>query len=103
MQFHRHQGSAGEVMKLARQVAGDNRILPLSRAMVEGVATCVKESGMKSGVQYLTALKLLHIEAGHEIQAWPKRSFDQCRKGLDRGRGPTTRALEVKLDPWAAD
>ena len=60
MQFHRHQGSAGEVMKLARQVAGDNRILPLSRAMVEGVATCVKESGMKSGVQYLTALKLLH-------------------------------------------
>ena len=52
---------------------------------------------MKSGPQYFAELRLLHVEAGYEVQAWLKRTFDLCRKALDRERGPTVRALEVKI------
>lgn len=44
--------------------------------MVESVAAALKNSGMKSGTQYLTELKLMHIEAGYEVEAWLKRAFD---------------------------
>lgn len=30
---------------------------------------------MKSGSQYLVELKLMHVEAGYEVQAWLKRTF----------------------------
>lgn len=53
-----------EVLKLAKEVAGEARVLPLSRATGEGVAAALKEAGMKAGTQYLTELKLLHVEAG---------------------------------------
>jgi hypothetical protein len=82
-----------EVLKLAKEVAGETRVLPLSRATVEGVAAALKEAGMKAGTQYLTELKLLHVEAGFEIEAWLKRTMDQC----------STRAVEVRVETWAAD
>ena len=68
-------------------------MLPLSRATVEGVAAALKEAGMNAGTQYLTELKLLHVEAGFEIEAWLKRTMDQC----------STRAVEVRVETWAAD
>lgn len=43
------------------------------------------------------------MEAGHEIEAWLKRSLDQCRKGLERDKSATTWALEVRMESWAAD
>ena len=92
-----------EVLKLARQVAGKNHVLPLSRDVVEGTAAALKESGMKSGSQYLTELKLLHVEAGYEIEAWLKRTLDQCRKALEREKGPIVRALEVRVETQAVD
>ena len=91
------QCKRSEVLKLARAVAGSQAVLPLSKDTVEGVATALKESGMKSGAQYLVELKLLHVEAGFEIEAWLKRAFDLCKKALERNSGPAVRALEVCL------
>ena len=89
-----------EVLRLAKEVANDQKVLPLSKSTVEGVAAALKEAGMKAGTQYLTELKLLHVEAGFEVEAWLKRTLDQCRKGLERDKGPTTQAVEVRVDSW---
>ena len=75
-----------EITKLARAVKGGANILPLSRDTVEAVAAALKESGMRSGAQYLVELKLLHIEAGYEVEAWLKRTLDVCKKGLESQR-----------------
>lgn len=91
------------MLKLAREVTGDLKGLPLSRHTVETASAVVKEAGMKAGAQSLTELKLLHVEAGYEVEAWLQRALDQCRKGLERDKGLTTRALEVRVDSWAAD
>ena len=90
-----------EAMKLARQAAGTNQPLPLSRDTVEGVATALKEAGLKSGQQYMTDLKLMYmklVSICFDVEAWLKRSFDLCKKSLERERGPVTRAMEVKVE-----
>jgi len=89
-----------EVLKLARSVKGSGSVLPLSKETVEAVAAALRESGMKSGTQYLVELRLMHIEAGYEVEAWLKRTFDLCKKALDRLKGPPIRAAEVKIADW---
>ena len=70
------------------------------------MAAALQEAGLKSGQQYMTELMLLHIEAGYDVEAWLKRTFDLCKKSLERDRGPVTRAAEVKVEsilrpePW---
>ena len=91
------------MLKLAKIVAGHQSVLPLARETVEGVAAALKEAQMKPGAQYLAELRLLHVEAGYEVEAWLKRAFDLCRKSLDRERGPTKRAKEVKVETEAVD
>jgi hypothetical protein len=39
----------------------------------------------------------MHVEAGYEVEAWLKRTFDLSRKALDRLRGPPVRAAEVRV------
>ena len=85
------------VSELARAVKGTRCFLPLDSETVEGVAAAMKEVGMKSGSQYLAELKLIHVESGFEIPAWLKRTFDLCKKGLERERGPVKRAASVKV------
>eukprot|EP00435_Cladocopium_sp_Y103_P064597 s1794_g26.t1 len=92
-----------EVLKLAKAVTRGKPTLPLAKETVESVAAALKEAGMKSGSQYLAELKLLHVEAGYEIEAWLKRTFDLCRKGLERERGPVKRAREVRVETEAVD
>ena len=55
---------------------------------------------MKSGPQYLVELKLMHVEAGYEVEAWLKRTLDLCKKALERSRGPVNRAAEVRVALW---
>ena len=86
------------VAELAKTVKGSNRFLPLNKDTVEGVSAAMREVGMKSGSQYLTELRLMHIEAGYEMHAWLERVFDLCKKGLEREKGPTKRAAAVKLE-----
>ena len=72
--------------------------MPLSKDLVESVSAALKEAGLKSAAQYLAELRLMHIEAGYEVESWLKRTFDLCRKALERNAGPTLRAVEVKLE-----
>jgi hypothetical protein len=85
-------------------VAGDGREpLPLSQEIVEGVAACLKCSGMKSGDQYLNELKLLHVEEGYDMPPWLTRTFNLCKKALGRDKGPTKKAVEAKLEDIGED
>ena len=88
-----------EIIKLAKAVRGSNEILPLNKTLVEGVAAALKESGMKSGPQYLVELKLMHVEAGYEVEAWLKRTLDLCKKALERARGPVNPGRRSKGGP----
>ena len=93
-----------EVLKLASMVAGHGRDpLPLSQETVEGVAACLKGSGMRSGDQYLNELKLLHIEEGYDMPPWLVRTFSLCKKALCRNKGPTKKAAEAKLENISDD
>lgn len=39
----------------------------------------------------------------YRLEAWLKRTLDLCKKALERSRGPTIRAAEVKIAQWARD
>ena len=47
------------------------------------MAAALKEAGLKSGQQYMAELKLLHIEAVYDVEAWRKRTFDLSKKSLE--------------------
>ena len=85
-----------EVLTLATAVAEGRRPLPLSVDTVEKVAAAMKAAGFKSGPQYLGELRLAHVEAGYELGAWLIRAFRLCQKALERDRGPTRRAPEIR-------
>ena len=91
------------VLRLAQTVKGSKVVIPLDKTTVEGVAAAMKETGMKSGTQYLAELKMLHIEAGYDLPAWLKRVFDLCKRGLEREKGPTKRAAAVKVEECNLD
>ena len=79
---------------------GKDNILRLSKNMVKNVAAALKEAGMKSESQYLVEFRLMHNEAGCEVESWLKRTFDLSRKALEGNKGPTLSAVEVKIDEW---
>ena len=64
------------------------------------MAAALKEAGLRSGQQYMIELKLTHMEAGFNVEPWPKRSLDLC---LERERGRVARAAEVRLDKMRDD
>ena len=93
-----------EVLKLAEMVMGRLPVFPLTKGGVEGVAAALKAAELASGDQYLNELKLMHVEAGHPIEAWLMRVLALCKKSLTRNRGPVKRVPEVTLEsiPWSA-
>ena len=92
-----------EVMKLAVMVTGDREVLPLKRQTVEYVAAALKAGGLASADQYLNELKLMHVEAGYDLEAWLGRTFQLCKKSVARDRGPIKRAPEVDVDALHAE
>ena len=54
--------------------------------------------GWSSGDQYINELKLMHIEAGWEVNQQLSRAIADCKRSLKRDRGPVKRAPEFKLD-----
>ena len=86
-----------EVLDLAKLVCPHKPVIPLDRDVVEGVAAAMKQAEMRSGFQYLVELKLMHVEAGFDLTAPLLRTFDLCKKSLERGRGPVKRAAEVRI------
>ena len=92
------QSRRAEVFKVAKAIVGNGEILPLTQSTVEGVAAALKAGGMTSANLYLQELKLAHIEAGFDLEAWLSRTFVLCGKSLSRNRGPVKRAPEVNVD-----
>ena len=92
-----------EVMKLAVLVAGERDVLPLKKQTVEYVAAALKAGGLASADQYLNELKLMHIEAGYDVEAWLSRTFQLCKKSVARDRGPIKRAPEVDVGDLLAE
>ena len=86
-----------EVMRVALAVTNGRPVVPLQKETLEAVATAMKEAGMRSAVQYLVELKLLHVEAGFDWSAPLQRSWSLCKRSLEREKGPAKRAAEVKV------
>ena len=86
-----------DITTLCLSITQGRAFVPLTSKLVQEVAASLKEAGFKSGAQYLVELKLLHIEAGFDLGDHLKRTFDLCRKALEREKGPTKRAAEVNL------
>ena len=75
--------------------------VPLTSSLVQAVAAALKEAGFKSGAQYLLELKLIHIEAGFDLGDHLKRTFDLCRKALERNKGPVRREQRKSIS-WSS-
>ena len=86
-----------EIMKLALTITEGKAVLPLKKDVLEATAAAMKEAGMKSAVQYVLELKLLHIEAGFDWTAALQRSWSLCKRSLERAKGPVKRAAEVRI------
>ena len=84
-----------EVVKVAKAVACSERIFPLQKEVIEGVAAALRAAGLKSADQYLNELKLMHVELGHMIPPWVSRCLWLCEKAALRNKGPTKHAMEL--------
>ena len=63
--------------------------------IMKTLASALKEAGYKSGLNYLIESKMWHLEAGGQWDCQLDRTFKLCKKGLERGKGPTKKAPEV--------
>ena len=75
--------------------------LPANEEVIRTLAAILKEAGYKSAKLYLSELKLIHLEAGHEWSGPMTRTLAQCQNAATRGRGPKKKAIEVPEDVWA--
>lgn len=86
--------------KLLTSLRGERAAYPLSVSAIKGLASVLKLAGYKAGSNYLTEAKLVHVELGHSWNHTLDRALFQCKKAMDRGRGPTKRAPEVPEGKW---
>ena len=86
--------------KLLTSVRGERAAYPLSVSAIKGLASVLKLAGYKVGSNYLTEAKLVHVELGHSWNHTLDRALFQCKKAMDRGRGPRKRAPEVPEGKW---
>ena len=75
--------------------------LPANEEVIRTLAAILKEAGYKSAKLYLSELKLVHLEAGHEWSGPMTRTLAQCQNAATRGRGPKKKAIEVPEDVCA--
>ena len=68
---------------------------PLSSTSLMEVASAWKLAGYKAGVNYLVDCKIWHVEEGHPWSELLDRTFKECKRGLERGKGPRKKAPEV--------
>lgn len=84
---------------MAKASLGERRqVFPLQLSTIEDVAAAIKAGGWSPGDQYLNELKLMHIEAGFEVNVQMNKLLADCKRSMGRNRGPVRRAPEMKLD-----
>ena len=89
------------VAKFLNQRFGKDKWIPANEEVVKELAAILKEAGYKSAKLYLTELKMIHLEAGHEWSGPLHRALQQCKLAATRGQGPKKKAIEVPEDVWA--
>ena len=88
-----------QVMAMAREACERNKdVFPLAIETMENVAAAIKAVGWSPGGQYINELKLMHIEASWEVSQQLSKAIADCKRSLQRDRGPVKRAPEFKLD-----
>ena len=86
--------------KLLISVKGKDEAYPLSAQAVKALASVLKMAGYKAGPNYLTEAKLVHVEMGYPWNSMLDRALFQCKRALDRDRGPRKKAPEVPEENW---
>ena len=71
--------------------------LPLGANDLVGIASVLDAAGLKAGDQYLAEAKAMHVEAGNPWTETLEAHMTRCRRALRRGKGPESRAKEVKV------
>ncbi|CAJ1350967.1 unnamed protein product, partial [Effrenium voratum] len=91
------------VMELAGQAVGGRgeAIFPLKEDTVVTVAAALKEANYKSADTYLAELRQMQVEKAYPLEPWLLLTFTRCVRAVRRGRGPTSRAPEWKLEEAA--
>ena len=87
-----------KVWEIAKVVAADGTVLPLSVDTLEATAATLLESGLQAADQYLGELKAMHIEEGHWWSDKLNHHLTMCKRALGRGKGPEKRAKELRTD-----
>ena len=85
---------AETVSRVAIQIAGGHPF-PLSKLTVVRVAACIRSAGIQSGDQYLSELRTMQVEHGHQVGELLDRTFKLCQRALRRDKGPECRAPEI--------
>lgn len=80
---------------LLEALTGEGQALPMNPDLLMALASALKAGNYKAGEGYLVESKLMHIEAGFSWSEQLDRAFKQCKRALDRGKGPRKKALEV--------
>lgn len=86
--------------KLLTSLKGKGAAYPLTGVSVKGLASVLKLAGYKAGSNYMAEAKLVHIELGYSWTSLLDRVLSQCKRALDRGRGPKKKAPEVPGEKW---
>ena len=87
--------SRRNTIKKILEAAGDFKGGRLTVETMKTLASALKEAGYKSGLNYLIELKMWHLEEGGLWDSQLDRTFKLCKRGLERGKGPTRKAPEV--------
>lgn len=86
--------------KLLKSVEGKEEAYPLTARSIKALASVLKLAGYKAGPNYLTEAKLVHVEMGYAWGSTLDRALAQCKRALDRDRGPRKKAPEVPEEKW---
>ena len=83
------------ITEVLKNCAEDTKILPASIDSLKQLANCLKQAGYRAAANYLAEYKLMHVEAGFAWSQQMQRTWQLCRRAVERARGPRKKAREV--------
>ena len=76
----------------------DTGVLPLTPFKIEIVGSCMKEGGYRSGKNYMTAIKRMHILNGHSWNEGLDQAAHDFNASTPRGMGPSRQSEPLPFD-----
>ena len=74
--------------------------LPLSRESIIEVAAVLRTSGYRSVMAYIYEARARHVRSGYAWSGMLDSALADCKRAATRAMGPSTKALEIKLEWW---